>query len=262
VVQVAEPDEKKAILMMRGVASVLEKHHKVQILDEALEAAVKLSHRYIPARQLPDKAVSLLDTACARVAVSQHATPAEVDDSRKRIEALQTELEIIGREKAIGIDRQPSARRCGRGAAGRGALAAGGPEGSSALEGREGAGRRTAGLRAKRAAAASRSKARAAAPRSRGGEAAEVAAGSAPPEAAGRDDGARAALGRCRPSWPSCRASTPLILPTVDYQAVAAWSPTGPASRSAAWRATRSRPCCDWPRPWASASSARTTRWR
>jgi len=103
-VQVDEPDEPKAILMMRGVASTMEKHHKVQILDEALEAAVKLSHRYIPARQLPDKSVSLLDTACARVAVSLHATPAEVDDCRKRIEALETELGIIGRERAIGID--------------------------------------------------------------------------------------------------------------------------------------------------------------
>ncbi len=103
-VQVDEPDEPKAILMMRGVASTMEKHHRVQILDEALEAAVKLSHRYIPARQLPDKSVSLLDTACARVAVSLHATPAEVDDCRKRIEALSTELEIIGREKAIGVD--------------------------------------------------------------------------------------------------------------------------------------------------------------
>ncbi len=103
-VQVDEPDEPKAILMMRGVASTMEKHHQVQILDEALEAAVKLSHRYIPARQLPDKSVSLLDTACARVAVSLHATPAEVDDSRKRIEALETELGIIGREKAIGVD--------------------------------------------------------------------------------------------------------------------------------------------------------------
>ncbi|QSI78988.1 type VI secretion system ATPase TssH [Niveibacterium microcysteis] len=103
-VQVDEPDEPKAILMMRGVASTMEQHHKVQILDEALEAAVKLSHRYIPARQLPDKSVSLLDTACARVAVSLHAVPAEVDDSRKRIEGLETELAIIGREKAIGID--------------------------------------------------------------------------------------------------------------------------------------------------------------
>ncbi|MGJ7568763.1 type VI secretion system ATPase TssH [Variovorax sp. GB1R11] len=104
VVQVPEPDEVKAILMLRGVASVLEKHHRVQLLDEAIEAAVKLSHRYIPARQLPDKAVSLLDTACARVAVSQHATPPEVEDCMRRIEGLTVEQEIIGREEAIGID--------------------------------------------------------------------------------------------------------------------------------------------------------------
>jgi type VI secretion system protein VasG len=104
VVQVAEPSEDKAILMMRGVASTMEKHHRVQVLDEALEAAVRLSHRYIPARQLPDKSVSLLDTACARVAISQHAVPPEVDDCRKRIDALQTELAIIGRESAVGVD--------------------------------------------------------------------------------------------------------------------------------------------------------------
>ena len=104
VVQIDEPDEPKAILMMRGMASTLEEHHQVQILDESLEAAVKLSHRYIPARQLPDKAVSLIDTACARVAISQYAVPAEVDDSRKRIDALNTELEIIGREAATGFD--------------------------------------------------------------------------------------------------------------------------------------------------------------
>jgi type VI secretion system protein VasG len=103
-VQIDEPSEEKAILMMRGVASVMEKHHKVQILDEALEAAVKLSHRYIPARQLPDKAVSLLDTSCARVAISQYAVPAEVDDTRKRIDALQIELGIINREKNVGVD--------------------------------------------------------------------------------------------------------------------------------------------------------------
>jgi type VI secretion system protein VasG len=104
VVQIDEPDEHKAVLMMRGMASTLEKHHRVQVLDEALEAAVKLSHRYIPARQLPDKSVSLLDTACARVAISQHAVPAEVEDSRNRITALETELEIIGREEAGGFD--------------------------------------------------------------------------------------------------------------------------------------------------------------
>ena len=104
VVQVLEPSEEKAILMMRGVASVMEKHHQVQILDEALEAAVKLSHRYIPARQLPDKSVSLLDTASARVAISQHAVPAAVDDCRKRINGFDTELAIIGREKSVGVD--------------------------------------------------------------------------------------------------------------------------------------------------------------
>jgi type VI secretion system protein VasG len=104
VVQVEEPGEHKAILMVRGVATVLEKHHRVQVLDEAIEAAVRLSHRYIPARQLPDKAVSLLDTASARVAVSQHAVPAALEDVRRNIESLQIELEIIGREEAVGID--------------------------------------------------------------------------------------------------------------------------------------------------------------
>jgi type VI secretion system protein VasG len=112
-VKVEEPTEHKAVLMMRGIVSTMEKHHRVQILDAALEAAVKLSHRYIPDRQLPDKAVSLLDTACARVGISHHATPAQVEDCQRRIEALQTELEIIGREAAIGLDtaeREKSAR--------------------------------------------------------------------------------------------------------------------------------------------------------
>lgn len=104
VVQVEEPSIPKAIMMMRGIASMLENHHKVQVLDEGIEAAVSLSARYIPARQLPDKSVSVLDTACARVAVSQHAVPAEVDDCRKRIDALTTELEIIGRDETAGMD--------------------------------------------------------------------------------------------------------------------------------------------------------------
>ncbi|TRC87737.1 type VI secretion system ATPase TssH [Mesorhizobium sp. WSM4310] len=104
VVKIEEPSETVAVLMLRGVAGVLEQHHKVQILDEAIEASVSLSHRYIPARQLPDKAVSLLDTACARVAVSQHATPAEVEDILRRRQALEVEEGIIGREAAIGIE--------------------------------------------------------------------------------------------------------------------------------------------------------------
>src|SRR5262249_21267398 len=86
------------------VAAVVEQHDRVQVLDEALEAAVGLSHRYIPARQLPDKAVSLLDTACARVAISQHGVPPQLEDCRRTIEALQTEMEIIAREEAVGID--------------------------------------------------------------------------------------------------------------------------------------------------------------
>jgi type VI secretion system protein VasG len=104
VIKVEEPDEEKAILMIRGLAPVLEKHHKVHLLDEALEAAARLSHRYIPSRQLPDKAVSLIDTACARVAISQHATPPALEDCHRRISALESELAIIGRESAIGID--------------------------------------------------------------------------------------------------------------------------------------------------------------
>ncbi len=103
VVQVDEPSEAKAILMLRGVAAILEKFHRVALLDEAIEAAVTLSHRYIPARQLPDKAVSLLDTACARVAVSQHATPAALEDAERRLQALGVERAIIEREAAIGI---------------------------------------------------------------------------------------------------------------------------------------------------------------
>ncbi|MGA2400941.1 MAG: AAA family ATPase, partial [Syntrophobacteraceae bacterium] len=104
VVQVLEPSEEKALQMMRAIASVMEQHHRVQLLDEALEAAVRLSRRYIPDRQLPDKAVSLVDTACARVAISQHAVPAEVDDCRRRISSLETELQIIDRERSIMAD--------------------------------------------------------------------------------------------------------------------------------------------------------------
>jgi type VI secretion system protein VasG len=102
-IQVHEPTEPKAVVMLRGISAELEKHHGVLILDAALEAAVSLSHRYIPARQLPDKAVSLLDTACARVALSQHALPAAIEDLQRRIEVLGIESGIAGREAAIGV---------------------------------------------------------------------------------------------------------------------------------------------------------------
>ncbi|NML16543.1 type VI secretion system ATPase TssH [Azohydromonas caseinilytica] len=110
VVQVGEPDEPQAVGMLRGVAGLLEKHHGVALLDEAVEAAVRLSHRYIPARQLPDKAVSLLDTACARVAVSQHATPPALEAAQRRLEALQTERDALAREQAIGLDQSERRR--------------------------------------------------------------------------------------------------------------------------------------------------------
>jgi len=112
VVQVGEPDEDKAIAMVRGIVAILEKHHRITLLDEAVTAAVRLSHRYIPARQLPDKAVSLLDTACARVAVSQHTTPAELEDCTRRIEVLRTEQGIIEREDAVGLDVAERRERC------------------------------------------------------------------------------------------------------------------------------------------------------
>lgn len=102
VVKVDEPDEAKCLLMIRGLADVMEKHFKIQVLDEALEAAVKLSKRYIQGRQLPDKAVSLIDTACARVAVSLHAIPGEMDDTRKRLDGLNRELAIVDKEIKAG----------------------------------------------------------------------------------------------------------------------------------------------------------------
>jgi len=110
-VQVGEPEEDKCIGMLRCISPVMERHHQVQVFDEAVAAATTLAHRYIPARQLPDKAVSLLDTACARVAVALHATPAPLEDSLHRITALELEEEIRGRERAIGkVDEKYSAK--------------------------------------------------------------------------------------------------------------------------------------------------------
>ncbi|MGE8687247.1 MAG: type VI secretion system ATPase TssH [Achromobacter sp.] len=102
VIQIHEPDETRAFGMLRGLAETLQAHHGVLLLDEAIEAAVTLSHRYIPARQLPDKAVALLDTACARVAVSQHAVPPSLEDARRRIQALETAQRIAERERRLG----------------------------------------------------------------------------------------------------------------------------------------------------------------
>ena len=106
VVKVEEPDEATAIAMLRGLVGTLENHHHVRILDEAVSEAVRLSARYIPSRQLPDKAVSLIDTACARVAMSQAAIPAPIEDRRRRIAMIDTERAILDRETATGADHE------------------------------------------------------------------------------------------------------------------------------------------------------------
>ena len=103
---VDEPNDEKAVQMLRGMVGVLEKYHKVTILDEALFAAVSLSRRYIPTRQLPDKAVSILDTACAKVALSQNAEPYAVEYLRRKIEGLNTEISILEKENNSGFDAE------------------------------------------------------------------------------------------------------------------------------------------------------------
>ncbi len=102
VVKVEEPDEEKAIAMMRGLSGKMEEHHNVRILDEAIVECVKLSARYITGRQLPDKSVSVLDTACAKVAIGQGATPASVEDATRRIQNLTSEVEALEREQVTG----------------------------------------------------------------------------------------------------------------------------------------------------------------
>ncbi|PZN33587.1 MAG: type VI secretion system ATPase TssH, partial [Proteobacteria bacterium] len=223
-VKVEEPTEDKAVLMMRGIVSTMEQHHRVQVLDEALEAAVKLSHRYIPDRQLPDKAVSLLDTACARVAVSHHATPAEVEDSRRRIEALEIELGIIGREAAIGLDT------AAREQAVRAALATE----KTRLEELEAAWRREKtlvdeilALRARLRAATGRVDAPAEAS-STDESSTDASAEASPAPAAGAeplsDEERRAAAERLKElqqQLEEAQGERPLVLPSVDEQAVA-----------------------------------------
>jgi type VI secretion system protein VasG len=102
VVKIDEPDEEKAIGMMRGLTAKMEEHHNVRILDEAIVDCVRLSNRYVAGRQLPDKSVSVLDTACSKVAIGQGATPASVEDSTRRITRLETEINSLDRELVTG----------------------------------------------------------------------------------------------------------------------------------------------------------------
>lgn len=104
VVHVEEPDEEKAMIMMRAMAPFLEKHHKVMITDAALLDSVRLSRRYLTSRQLPDKSVSVLDTACARVAIGLNSAPSAVEDATRRIDQVEREMNILQREALIGYD--------------------------------------------------------------------------------------------------------------------------------------------------------------
>ena len=207
-VKIEEPSEDKAVLMMRGIVSAMEKHHRVQVLDIALESAVKLSHRYIADRQLPDKSVSLLDTACARVAVSHHATPAEVEDCQRRIEALTTESEIIEREQAIGIETAERADKVAK---------------LLAQEGKRLDELREAWAREKKLVdeiLALRSRLRQATGK------ADVSAGAslgnaAPPMSESEQRQARERLSELQTELASVQGESPLMLPSVDEQAVA-----------------------------------------
>ncbi|HVZ43831.1 MAG TPA: type VI secretion system ATPase TssH [Ramlibacter sp.] len=104
VVKVEEPSEEVAVEMLRGMVSTLQNHHGVEIVDDAVRDAVRLSHRYISGRQLPDKAISVLDTACARVAIGQNALPLEIEDERREIANLENQLRILKHEAATGRD--------------------------------------------------------------------------------------------------------------------------------------------------------------
>jgi type VI secretion system protein VasG len=106
VVKVEEPSEPQCGIMMRGLVASLEKHHNVRILDEAVFASVKLTHRFLAGRQLPDKAVSILDTACARLALGQNTTPPAIEDLHRTIDALEVQTRILNREESVGADHQ------------------------------------------------------------------------------------------------------------------------------------------------------------
>jgi type VI secretion system protein VasG len=211
VVQVAEPSEEKATQMVRGVATMLEKHHRVMLLDEALEAAVRLSHRYIPARQLPDKAVSLLDTVCARVAISQHAVPPQLEDCRRTIESLQIELGIIGREEAVGVNAADRRRVCEEKLAAAEARRA---ELEARWEAEKALADRLLEIRGKLRQAADGAMAPAVA---------AVGAGAAPESMTPEERSALLAeLGELQRKLTTVQGESPLILPSVDEQAVAA----------------------------------------
>jgi len=103
-VKVGEPTEPQCTLMLRGIVGMLEKHHAVRILDEGVAAAVRLSHRYIADRQLPDKAVSVLDTACVRLALGQSTIPPAIEGAQRTLDDLRVQKRVLEREAAVGVN--------------------------------------------------------------------------------------------------------------------------------------------------------------
>jgi type VI secretion system protein VasG len=103
VIKVEEPSEEVACAMLRGLAPLMEKHFNIRVFDEAITEAVRLSHRYISGRQLPDKAISVLDTACAKVALGQNSTPALIETMSKKQDSVTAELQALEREEATGF---------------------------------------------------------------------------------------------------------------------------------------------------------------
>ncbi|MGB8456505.1 MAG: AAA family ATPase, partial [Candidatus Acidiferrum sp.] len=104
VVKVEEPTEEQCMMMLRGIVGSLETHHNVRILDEAVRSATKFSHRYLAGRQLPDKAVSVMDTACARLSLGQNATPPMIEDALRQVDDLEVQQRVLEREAAVGVD--------------------------------------------------------------------------------------------------------------------------------------------------------------
>ena len=235
-VKVEEPSEEQCALMLRGVVPALERHHSVRILDDGLEAAVRLSHRYLPDRQLPDKAVSVLDTACARLALGQSTTPPPLEDC----DAHARRPGGAGARAAARGGRRRRSRR----AAGDHCRAAGAHRGAA--------------RRARRALGRERelvSRIRDLRTRLEGDHE------SGPAVTGDEAEAARSELAALNAELDELQGDTPLMRVCVDAQligeVISGWTgvPVGKML------ATRSAPCCGWSSTWARASSARTTRW-
>jgi type VI secretion system protein VasG len=221
VVKVEEPTEAKCQVMLRGLVPVLEKHHNVRILDEGLLAAVKFSHRYLPDRQLPDKAVSVLDTACARLALGQNATPPAIEDATRQIDDCTVQTRILERETALGADHAETLAGLAKRKADLEVKLA---EMNARWEKERGLVSKIREVRGKLEPAAP---ATAAATATAGGAPAPAAPPAAPPTAA-EADSLRAELAQLNTDLETVQGETPLMRVCVDSQivgeVVAAWT--------------------------------------